>query len=162
MKNLISLLLLPLLAFVAMGCSDDEPQDIEASDISGTWYLTNIRGWEYDEDSKDGKSNFNESFNFNSVGIPVGVNKEEAQKISFSDVSNTTLSVTNFYWGFNESIRDWEWFADETGTVTLQGNQLIYGTMRVTITKLSSTEMTTYQKDEDGETYVTYTRLAIG
>ena len=52
--------------------------------------------------------------------------------------------------------------ADETGTVTLQGNQLIYGTMRVTITKLSSTEMTTYQKDEDGETYVTYTRLAIG
>lgn len=161
MKNLVLLLLLPLLAFVATGCCDDEPQKIEASDICGTWYLTNIRGWEYDEHSKDGKSNFNESFNFDSAGNPVGANKEEAQKLRIDEVSNSTLGVTNFYWGFNEYVRDWEWFADETGTVTLQGNQLIDGTMRVTITKLSSTEMITYQKDEDGETYVTYTRLNV-
>lgn len=161
MKNFISLLLLPLFTFLVTGCSDDEPQNIEASDICGTWYLTNIRGWEYDEDSKDGKSHFNETFNFNGKGVPVGDNKEDAQKILFTEVKNTTLSVTNFYWGFNENVRDWEWFANETVDITLQGNQLIDGTMRVTITKLSSTEMTTYQKDEDGETYVTYTKLAI-
>lgn len=63
MKNFISLLLLPLFTFLVTGCSDDEPQNIEASDICGTWYLTNIRGWEYDEDSKDGKSHFNVSIN---------------------------------------------------------------------------------------------------
>lgn len=33
------------------------------------------------------------------------------------------------------------------------------GTMKVTISKLTETTMTTYQKDEDGETYITYTRL---
>ena len=146
---------------VMTACSnDDEPQNIEASDVCGLWYLTNIRGWEYDENSKDGKSHFNETFDFNGKGDPVGNNKEDAQKLLIKESSSSTLYVTNYYWGFNEYARDWEWFADETGTVILQGNQLIDGTMRVTITKLSSTEMTTYQKDEDGETYVTYTKLA--
>lgn len=68
MNNLVLLLLLLLITFVITGCIDDEPKDIEVSNIYGTWYLTNIRDWEYDEDSKDGKSNFNESFNFNSAG----------------------------------------------------------------------------------------------
>ncbi len=40
MKKLVLLLLLPLLTFVMTGCNDNEPQNIVASDICGTWYLT--------------------------------------------------------------------------------------------------------------------------
>lgn len=159
MKKVSTFLFGFVAAMCLTACSDDEPQNIGVSDICGTWYITNIRGWEYDENSKDGKSHFSESFNFNSEGTPIGSNREEAQKVLFTEGSNTSLSLTNFYWGFNESIRIWEWFAGETGTVILQENQLINGTMRVAITKLSSTEMTTFQKNEDGETYITYTKL---
>lgn len=31
--------------------------------------------------------------------------------------------------------------------------------MKATIKKLTDTNMTTYQKDQDGETYITYTKL---
>ena len=63
--------------------------------------------------------------------------------------------ITSFYW----DVYDKEWKFNETGEVELKDNQLIDGTMKVTITKLSDTNMTTYQKDEDGETYITYTKL---
>lgn len=165
MNKLQNLLWISLVAILLAACSDNEPSHIDPQIISGTWYMTNIRGWEYDEDAKGGKSEFNETFNFNGQGIPVGDNNDDAQKITFSFTSNNTengssiLDVTSYYWGFNENIRDWEWKSGETGSVTLQGNKLIDGTMEVTITKLTDRIMTTYQKDEDGETYVTYTRL---
>lgn len=152
---LVMLLALP-------SCSDDdEPKDINPETIYGEWYLTNIRGWEYDVDASNGKYEFNETFNYNGKGTPVGDNLEDAQKIIVSVAGLDTesgihyLSVADYYWDlFNR-----EWVYDEKVDVRLQGNQLIDGTMKVTITKLTDTTMTTYQKDEDGETYITYTRL---
>lgn len=170
MKKFTELLLL-LVVFLALpSCSDDdEPNHIDPQSISGTWYVTNVRGWEYDDDAQNGKSEFNETFNFNGQGLPVGNNKEDAQKITISYTGKNSdngnfyryyIDVTNYYWGFNENIRDWEWKSDETETITLQDNKLIDGTMEATITSLTDKTMTTYQKDADGEeTYITYTRL---
>lgn len=158
------------MSFALPSCSDDdEPNHIDPQSISGEWYVTNVRGWEYDEDAKGGKSEFNETFNFNGQGLPVGANKEDAQKINISyngaHLENGSyyrykIKVTNYFWGFNENTRYWEWRSDETSTIILQDNKLIDGTMEATITKLTDKTMVTYQKDEDGEeTYVTYTRL---
>lgn len=152
---LVMLLALP-------SCSDeDEPEYINPEIIYGEWYITNIKGWEYDEDVPNCMYKFNETFNFNGAGIPVGDNIENAQKIiiSYAGVDSESgiryLSVTNYYW----SLSNKKWIDDEEGVVKFQGDQLIDGTMKVTISKLTDTTMTTYQKTEDGETYITYTRL---
>lgn len=154
----ISVYLLLFVMIAALpGCSDDDGlKNIKPDDLCGTWYLTNIRGWEYDDDG--GKLNFNESFDFDSQGRPVG-DKDEAVKIDISQIHDRYLGIIDYYYGFNESIRDWEWMAHETGRVTLEGKELVNGTMRTTITKLTDREMTTYQKDEDGETYITYSKI---
>lgn len=160
MRKITTLWLMLVMSLAFPGCSDnDEPNNIDLQSLYGTWYMTNIRGWENDEDAKDGKSEFNETFNYNGQGLPVGDNKEDAEKIVIAEAGSPYLDVTPHYWGFNEYSRDWEWMPDETGSVKLQGNKLIDGTLEVTITKLTGTTLTTYQKDEDGETYITYVRL---
>lgn len=168
MNKITKLLLMMVVLFALPSCSDDdEPNHIDPQSICGTWYINNVRGWEYDDDAKGGKAEFNETFNFNSQGLPVGKNKEEAQKVIISynggDTENGSfyryyIDVTNYYWGFTYS-RDREWMEDETASIILQDNKLIDGTMEVTITRLTDKTMTTYQKDGDGETYITYTRL---
>ena len=65
------------------------------------------------------------------------------------------MNITYYYW----SVYNKEWKFNQSGEVKLKDNELIDGTLKVTITKLSDTNMTTYQKDEDGETYITYTKL---
>lgn len=161
MKRITDYLLMLVMLLALPSCSDDEPAYINPETIYGEWYVTNIKGWEYDEDASNGKYEFNETFNFNGAGTPVGDNIENAQKIiiSYSGINLDSdvqyLSITNYYW----SLSNREWIHVERGEVKLQGNQLIDGTMKVTISKLTETTMTTYQKDEDGETYITYTRL---
>lgn len=160
MRKISNLWLMLVMCVAFAGCSDDdEPKNIDPQSLSGTWYITNIRGWEYDKEAKNGKSEFNETFNYNGQGLPVSDNKEDAEKIVIAEAGSPYLNVTPHYWGYNEYSRDWEWMSNDTGSVKLQGNKLIDGTMEVTITKLADTTMTTYQKDEDGETYITYVRL---
>lgn len=162
MKRITDYLLMLVMLLALPSCSDeDEPEYINPETIYGEWYMTNIKGWEYDEDVSNGKYEFNETFNFNGAGTPVGDNIENAQKIIISNAGVDSesgiryLSVTNYYW----SLSNRKWIDDEEGVVKFQGDQLIDGTMKVTISKLTDTTMTTYQKDEDGETYITYTRL---
>lgn len=162
MKIITNLLFMLVMLVSLQGCSDnDEPKDINSDSISGEWYITGIKGWEYDNDAPNGKYEFEETFNFNSQGIPVGSNTIDAQKVIFTENSYDSetgvyyYSVTSYYW----SISSRNWVRGETGNVKLQGNQLIDGTMRATITKMAETSMTIYQKDSDGEYYITYTRL---
>ncbi|MFA4054073.1 MAG: hypothetical protein K1V73_07220, partial [Duncaniella muris] len=63
--------------------------------------------------------------------------------------------IISYYW--SASSREWKF--NQSGEVRLKGNQFIDGTMKATIKKLTDTNMTTYQKDQDGETYITYTKL---
>lgn len=142
-------------------CSkDDAPKHVNPERIVGEWYITNVSGWEYRDDAHNSKSEFNETFNFNGQGIPVD-NIADAQKVRFTEASVDTqlgiyyLEITGYYWDL--SYRDW--VVNQQGTVKLQGNQLVDGTMKVSITKLTDTTMTTYRKDRDGETFITYTRL---
>lgn len=158
-------LIIPLLFIACIlmtACSkDDEPKYIDAADIEGEWYLTNIKGWEYDKDSPNGKYEFNETFNYNWQGTPIGDNYDDAQKIQVSedscdlDAGIHYLTVKNYYWNYYNQ----EWTLNETGYIKFIGNQLINGTMKVSIIKITDSTMTTYQKDDDGETYITYTRL---
>lgn len=162
MKKITDYLLLLGLLFVLQSCSkDDEPKNITAEMLSGEWYVTNIRGWEYDSDASNGKSEFNETFNYNNQGKPVGDNAAYSQKLLFTekeynqDTGIYVITVTNYVWAPYSK----EWVYYDFGTVQLKGNQLVDGTLKVSITKITDTTMTTYQKDEDGETYVTYIRL---
>lgn len=162
MKKIIDYLLVVVMIFALQGCSkDDEPKHVDPERLAGEWYLTNIRGWEYKNDAHDKKSEFYETFNFNGQGVPVGSNMIDAQKVRLSvnwfdsESGCSKLTVTSFNW----SLSDQDWRFNGSGNVTLKGDQLIDGTMKATITKLTETNMTTYQKDEDGETYITYTKL---
>lgn len=162
MKKITDFLLVVVMLFALQSCSnDDEPNQIDPAHILGEWYMTNIRGWEYDSKNQN-KSEFNETFNFNGQGIPVGGNIIDAQKIrisqdSFDSETDTYfLTITSFYW----DIYTQDWVFNESGTVKLKGNQLIDGTLKVSITELTDDSMNTYQKDEDGETYVTYNKLS--
>ncbi|MDE6578882.1 MAG: hypothetical protein K2J82_10625 [Muribaculaceae bacterium] len=162
MKKIIDYLLVVVIFCALQSCSKDEPKHIDPERLSGEWFLTNIRGWEYDNDAHDKKYEFNETFNFNGQGIPVGSNTIDAQKVRFSvdsfdsESGSAQLTITSFYW----SLYDQEWKFDDSGTITLKGDQLIDGTMKATIIKLTEANMTIYQKDEDGETYITYTKLS--
>ena len=156
MKIRIDYLLLVVMLFALQSCSnDDEPKHVDPEYLSGEWYLTNIRGWEYDDDAHNKKSEFNETFIFDGKGIPVSDNAIDAHKINISIAGADYMNITDYYW----DVYDKEWKYNETGEVKLKDNQLIDGTMKVTITRLSDTNMTTYQKDEDGETYIIYTKL---
>ncbi len=147
--------------FVTVCSHDDEPKHVDPERLSGEWYITNIRGWEYVDDDHKHKSEFNETFNFNGLGTPVGDNIIDAQKGNFSisrfDSENGIyyIEITSYYWSMSHQ----EWMFNQSGEVKLKDNQLIDGTMKVSITKLTDTTMTTYQKNEDGETFITYTRL---
>lgn len=161
MKKITDYLLIVVMLFALQSCSnEDEPKHIDPELISGVWYMTNIRGWEYDDAHKN-KSEFNETYNFNGQGVPVGSNAIDAQKVKItlagfnSEAGHYYLSVDSYYW----SPSGQRWVFDESGEIRLKGNQLIDGTMKATIIKLTDSSMTTYQKDEDGETYITYTRL---
>lgn len=121
--------------------------------------MTNINGWEYDEANH--KSVFNYTFNFNAQGVPVGDNEMEPGKIIIAsagsdyDSDTSHLHIGSYYWSYVSQ----EWKLNDSGTITLKGNEMINGTMKVKVTKLTDTTMTTYQKDEYGETYITYIRL---
>ncbi len=159
-KFLFPILLIACL-FVTACSDDDEPKHVDPERLSGEWYITNIRGWEYDDDAHKHKSEFNETFNFNGQGIPVGDNIIDAQKGNFSvnrfdsESGSYYIEITSYYWSMSHQ----EWMFNQSGEVKLKDNQLIDGTMKVSITKLTDTTMTTYQKNEDGETFITYTRL---
>lgn len=162
MKKITDYLLVVVMLFALPSCSDDdEPKHVDPERITGEWYLTNIRGWEYNDDAHKHKTEFNKTYNFDGRGIPVGSNMIDAQKVKLSvasfdsEASFYHLTITSFYW--NLSGQDWKF--NKSGYVKLQGNQIINGTMKVSITKLTDTTMITYQKDEDGETYITYTKL---
>lgn len=162
MKKIIDYLLVVVMLFALQGCSnDDEPKHVDPARLSGEWYITNIRGWEYVDDAHNNKSEFNEIFNFNGQGIPVGDNAIDAQKVNFtvgrfdSENGSYHIDIDTYYW----SAYGKEWKFDQSGEVMLKDNQFIDGTMKATITKLTDTDMTTYQKDQDGETYITYTKL---
>lgn len=162
MKKITDYLLVVVMLFALQGCSDDdEPKHVDPARISGDWYITNIRGWEYTDDAHNKKSEFNETFNFNGQGIPVGDNAIDAHKVNIecgsfdSDNDFYNIGISSYYWSI--SIQDWKF--NQYGEVRLKGNKLIDGTMEATITKLTDTDMTTYQKDQDGETYITYTKL---
>ena len=156
MKKIVDYLLVVVMLFALQSCSnDDEPKHVDPEHLSGEWYLTNIRGWEYDDDAHNKKSEFNETFIFDGKGIPVSDNAIDAHKINISIAGADYMNITDYYW----DVYDKEWKFNEAGEVKLKDNQLIDGTMKVTITRLSDTSMTTYQKDEDGETYITYTKL---
>ncbi|MDE7426791.1 MAG: hypothetical protein K2M79_03220 [Muribaculaceae bacterium] len=158
-------LFIPFLFIVSLlvtSCSnDDEPKSVNADGIAGEWYLTNIRGWEYDEDAPKGKYEFNETFNYNSQGIPVGNNIYDAHKVLFTlseediDKGIVYLRLTSYEWNHYAD----RWQPEDSGVVKFDGKQFIDGTMKVTVTKLTEDTMVTYQKDSDGETYITYTRL---
>ena len=151
MKKLIDYLLVVVMLFALQSCSnDDEPKHVDPEHLLGEWYLTNIRGWEYVDDAHN-KSEFNETFNFNGKGIPVGDNAIDAHKIYISIAGPGYMNITDYYW----SVYNKEWKFNQSGEVKLKDNELIDGTLKVTITKLSDTKMTTYQKDDDGETYIT-------
>lgn len=158
-KLFFPFMLLACVLITACG-DDDDLKYINPDRLSGVWYLTNIRGWEYDDDAHHNKSHFNETYNYNGQGIPVD-NILDAQKV---DITVTTydeqlgiyfLNIYSYYW----STYNREWAVNQRGSIKLQGNQLIDGTMKATITKLTDTTLTTYQKDDEGETYITYTRL---
>lgn len=162
MKNIANYLFIALLLFALPACSkDDEPKHIDSEAISGFWYLTNIRGWERDSDSPKGKYEFNETFNYNGQGVPVGNDIDDAGRIfirvkSVDIEANTSyLDVTSYYWNPYSD----EWREREKGAIKLIGNELVDGTMRTTIIKINSTIMQTHQKDGNGETFITYTRL---
>ena len=160
MRKITDYLLMLVMVFALTSCSDD-PDYINPESIEGEWYMTRISGWEYDNESPTGKYEFKEKFEFNSQGTPVGNNREYAQKIRITYDSGDLFegvhyySVESYYW----SLSYRRWLLDEKSYVRLEGNQLIDGTMRVTITEVTGTTMSTLQSDEDGETYVTYTRL---
>ncbi|MDE7397705.1 MAG: hypothetical protein K2M98_08270 [Muribaculum sp.] len=162
MKKIADYLLVVVMLFALQSCSnDDEPKHVDPYRISGEWYITNIRGWQYDDDAHKHKSEFNKTYNFNGQGIPVGDNMIDALKVKFSvnrfDSENDFyyIGVSTYYW----SLYGTEWKFNESGEVRLQGNQLINGTLKASITKLTDTTMTTYQKDDDGEPHITYTKL---
>ena len=162
MKKITDYMLVVVMLFALQGCSnDDEPKHIDPTHLSGEWYITNIRGWEYVDDAHTKKSEFNETFDFNGQGIPVSDNAIEAQKAyfevgSFNQESGSyNINIISYYW--SASVKEWKF--NQSGEVRLKDNELIDGTMKATITKLTDTNMTTYQIDEDGETYITYTRL---
>lgn len=91
----------------------------------------------------------------------MGDNAIDAQKaiirvVSFNQESGFyNIQILSYYW----SLSSQEWQFHQSGEVKLKGNELIDGTMKASITKLTDTDMTTYQKDQDGETYITYTKL---
>ena len=156
MKKVADYLLVIVMLLVLQACSnDDEPKYIDPVRITGEWYITNVRGWEYVDDAHNKKSKFNETYNFIVKCIPVSYNAIDALKINISIAGAGNMNITSYYW----DVYDKEWKFNESGEVKLKDNQLIDGTMKVTIIKLSDINMTTYQKDEDGETYITYTRL---
>ena len=102
LKKIIDYLLVVVMLFALQSCSnDDEPKHVDPENLTGEWYLTNIRGWEYVDDAHNKKSEFNETFNFNGKGIPVSDNAINAQKIYMSIVCpgyNLYHSVmTTFY-----------------------------------------------------------------
>lgn len=48
MKKITDYLLVVVMLFALQACSDDdEPKHVDPARISGNWYITNIRGWEY-------------------------------------------------------------------------------------------------------------------
>lgn len=160
MKRIADYLLVAVMVFALQSCSnDDELTHVDPELITGEWYLTNIKGWEYDDAHKQ-KYEFNETFNFNRQGIPVGDNMIDAQKAKFTVISSGSedfynIGITTYYWSLSSA----EWKFNDYGEIILQGNRFINGTMEASITKLSDTTMTTYQKDEDGETFITFTKL---
>lgn len=161
MKKITDYLLVIVMLFALQSCSNnDEPKHVDPVRLSGEWYLTNIRGWQYDDAHKH-KSEFNKTFNFNGQGVPVGNNRIDASKVKFSVNSFDSerdlyyIDITTYYW----NLYGEEWTFNESGEVKLKGNQLINGTMKASITKLTDTTLTTYQKNDDGETYITYTKL---
>ena len=161
MKKVTDYLLVVVMLFALQGCSkDDEPKHFDPERISGEWYITNVRGWEYVDDEHTKKSEFNETFDFNGKGVPVGENAINAQKGYFrvgwfdSESGSYYIEITSYYW----IVSDKYWRIKQSGEVRLKDNQLIDGTMKVTITKLTDTNMTTYQKNQYGETYITYSK----
>ena len=162
MKKITDYLLVVVMLFALQAYSDDdEPKHVDPARISGNWYITNIRGWEYVGDAQDEKYEFDETFDFNGQGIPVGDNIIDAQKVDIevgsfdSGTESYNIEIISYYW--SASSREWKF--NQSGEVRLKGNQFIDGTMKATIKKLTDTNMTTYQKDQDGETYITYTKL---
>lgn len=162
MNKITDYLLVVVMLFALQSCSNgDEPKHVDADHISGEWYITNIRGWEYVDDAHTKKSEFNKIFDFNGQGIPVSTNAIDARKVNISvsqfdsESGSYYIDIKSYYW----SISGQEWKFNQFGEVKLKDNQFIDGTMKATITKLTDTNMTTYQKNQDGETYITFTKL---
>lgn len=166
MKKIAGILFMAVMLFALQGCKDnDEPTPtdkyVDPEAVAGLWFATNIRGWEYDEDAPKGKREFSMSFRYNDNEDPVGANAEDAVVIYLVKSEHKEGPSEYFYvyssYSWNWYYRQWE--PEEGGfLVKLKGDKLDIAGDVSTITEINETTMTLYQKDSDGEYWVTFTR----
>lgn len=188
MKKIVYYLLMAAMLFALQGCSNEIEEEeflpitVDRESLYGTWYLTNINGWSYVDDSHKRKSEFIKSFNYKkeffvplpmfALGehrlspqgepyvYPIGENANDALKVWFCEYYGSyyskpvdTVQVNYFNWKHG-----WDLFYKKN--MKLSGNQLIYNdSIIISIVQFTDTTMTTYQKDENGAILMKYKRI---
>lgn len=133
-------------------CSDDD-DDIDVSQLEGTWGLVLDEGYEYYEGEKDSWSDSYDPAN------PT----EDCEKITISKVSDNIYSVIHYYYYNNQ------WNQSDTEKFTLDGNNLLpvdeedteISSMKLLVANSSQLVVEIKGRDEEGDFYnkMTYKRL---
>ena len=107
-----TILLMVVLCLNFTACGDDDDDDIDVSQLEGTWGLTHSAGWRLEETEKYEWDYTCDPYNPDS-------SEHECEKLVIKKLTDNTYSVAAYY--YNDS----EWRADGgSQTLTLNGNTL--------------------------------------
>lgn len=147
-------------AFVSCGDDDEEEVSVTKDQLIGTWEMTHISGWFYDEDDNDNvvKRSVNMDINESTLEEYFKLDIAELQRYQFTQTQFTVYSAQ--YYGD-------EWKEEFTVPYTLEGNKVKLGLHdgfedEFIVFSVSANQLVLKSSDsdkEEGDLTITYKRI---